>query len=66
MTAFQYTYLVLGVVVLAFFVVREQLKPPHRRRGPNKGKWKLPPGPPGLPIFGNIFDVRKSAKEVGH
>ncbi|KAE8325983.1 cytochrome P450 [Aspergillus sergii] len=44
---------------LVFLIVREIFKPVGKRRPPQGKKWKLPPGPQGIPIFGSLLDLRK-------
>ncbi|PWY77889.1 cytochrome P450 [Aspergillus eucalypticola CBS 122712] len=42
-----------------FSVVQEIFAPVGKRRPLHGKRWKLPPGPQGIPIFGSLLDVRK-------
>ncbi|EXC33898.1 Cytochrome P450 76A2 [Morus notabilis] len=44
------------VIFLAFIVMSFLLIMPHLRKG-TSGHRRLPPGPPGWPVFGNTFDL---------
>ena len=46
--------LVLGVALLTAAVVR-LLKPIDQGPAPTGKKWKLPPGPRGYPVIGNLL-----------
>jgi len=56
------TYIALAFVffwVLGLWYLVELLKPPGKRRTRNGQMPKLPPGPNGLPVFGNLLDMQE-------
>ena len=53
---------VLAIVIVPFLIVREIFKPLHRRKSLDGKAWKMPPGPPGVPIFGNLFQWREARR----
>ncbi|KAL2817918.1 cytochrome P450 [Aspergillus cavernicola] len=49
-----------------FLIIREIFTPVGKRRSPPGKKWKLPPGPRGIPIFGYLLDFRKVREDEDH
>lgn len=54
----------LLVFISIFFYLRQLLLPVDKRRPPAGKKWKLPPGPRGYPILGNLFLFAKGEMGV--
>ena len=54
-------FLLVGLGVLE--IVRRVFLPPHRRSAPNGKRWQMPPGPAGLPLFGNLLQYRRARRD---
>ena len=54
--------LIFTIAVFVFF--EELLKPVDKQKPPSGKKWKLPPGPRGYPIVGDLFFYLKGEKAV--
>lgn len=56
-----------SVLLVAFlFRVHQLLRPVDRLRAPPGKKWKLPPGPRGLPYLGNLLLYNKGEEAVSY
>ncbi|OCT48679.1 hypothetical protein CLCR_05286 [Cladophialophora carrionii] len=53
-----------GLCVVAMVGLYQLLKPIDKRRSPTGKKWKLPPGPRGWPIVGDLFLYAKGEEGV--
>lgn len=50
----------IACLVSTFLVIQDIFTPVGKRRPPPGKIWKLPPGPPGVPILGSLLDLRKA------
>ena len=57
----------LAIVVLIATGVLEAIRrvflPPHRRGALDGKRWQMPPGPAGLPLFGNLLQYRRARRD---
>lgn len=61
----QLALLITGAVtLLAFLGLHCLLKPVDKRPAPSGKSWKLPPGPKGLPLIGDLLLYRKGEVAV--
>lgn len=57
---------IIACLVTTFLIIQEVFTPVGKRRSSQGKKWKLPPGPRGIPIFGNLLDLRKAREDQEH
>ena len=60
-----YPWLLVGVLIGlgALEAVRRIFLPPHLRKAPNGKRWKMPPGPAGIALFGNLLQYRHARRD---
>ena len=57
--ALQTLFALSGII---FLLLKETWKPIHQRKGLWGSRWHLPPGPPGVPLFGNLLQWRNARR----
>ena len=55
-----------ATVVVVLIALRQLLQPVDHAAPPGGKKWKLPPGPKGYPIIGNLLLYFKGSAAVSH
>ena len=60
---YQWLAIVLLTVTGVLETIRRVFLPPHRRRAPDGRRWEMPPGPAGLPLFGNLLQYRRARRD---
>ncbi|PYI24817.1 cytochrome P450 [Aspergillus violaceofuscus CBS 115571] len=53
-------------LAVSFYIIQELLKPVGKRRGPGGKRYKLPPGPKGVPILGSLPLLKNRARDDDH
>lgn len=54
---------IVACLVSIFLAIQEIFTPVGKRKPPPGKRWKLPPGPPGVPILGSLLDLRKARND---
>jgi hypothetical protein len=57
------TCIILSLTTV-FLAIQAIFKTPDKRRNPNGKPWRLPPGPQGWPIIGNMIELRSGSEAV--
>lgn len=55
-----------GLLFLLHWLREVVLKPPHKKRRKDGSRYRLPPGPSGIPIIGNLLHFKDIRYDVDH
>ena len=54
---------IICIVAVPFLIIQEMFKPIDQRKAPAGKRWRLPPGPRGIPIFGSLLQFHKARRD---
>lgn len=50
-------------IVISFAIVRKCFKPVHKPKNSSRKPCRLPPGPQGFPLIGNLLEMKEARRD---